>query len=49
VDLDQSMSLLEFSRRFPSVVPIDEVALVNQVPGPDSRLASGQQAKQITG
>jgi predicted Zn-dependent protease len=49
VDIDQAMSVREFSRRFPSVVPIEEVALVNQVQGPESSLTAGMGAKQITG
>jgi predicted Zn-dependent protease len=49
VDVDSSMTLREFSRRYPSVVPLEELALVNQLEGPESTLTPGTGAKQITG
>jgi len=48
VALDREMTLLDFSRRFPSVVPIEEVAIINQVEGPSSRLTPETGAKQVT-
>jgi predicted Zn-dependent protease len=48
VAIDREMSLLDFSERYPSVVPIEEVAIINQVEGPASRLAPDAEVKQVT-
>lgn len=42
----QAMTLNEFHRRYPSVVSLDEVALINQLE-PTTRLASGQLVKRV--
>ena len=39
----------EFARRFDSAVPPSTLALINQVPGPDSRLPAGLLVKRVVG
>jgi predicted Zn-dependent protease len=39
----------EFARRFDSAVPASTLALINQVPGPDSRLPAGLLVKRVVG
>jgi predicted Zn-dependent protease len=45
----QAMTLAQFQQRFPSVIPITELALINQVAGPDAQLAAGTSIKRVTG
>lgn len=47
VRLERNLTLAEFNRRYPSVVPLEEVAILNQVQGPESRLAAGTLAKRV--
>lgn len=45
--IDTAMSLEAFNGRFPSTVPLPELAVLNGVERAESRLAAGTQAKQI--
>ena len=47
VRLPQAMTLAEFNRRYPSAIPIDELAIINQVAGGSSTLPAGALAKRI--
>jgi len=47
VRITQSMTLAEFNRRFPSVIPIAELAIINQVATPETVLPSGMQVKRV--
>lgn len=47
VRLPASVTLAEFNRQHPSVVPIQELALINQVEGPSSLLAAGTLVKRV--
>lgn len=47
VRLPQAMTLAEFNRRYPSVIPIDELAIINQVANGSSTLPAGALAKHI--
>ncbi len=47
VRITQAMTLAEFQRRYPSVVPIGEVALINQVEGPTSTLPANTLVKRV--
>ncbi|HYH81532.1 MAG TPA: M48 family metalloprotease [Longimicrobium sp.] len=47
VRLPQAMTLAEFNRRYPSTIPIEELAIINQVPGATSTLPAGALAKRI--
>ena len=49
VRLDRAMTLDEFSRTYPSAVPIRELAILNQVTDPTSRLEAGTLVKRIPG
>jgi hypothetical protein len=41
------MTLAEFASRYPSTAPLEELALINQVAGGESRLAAGAEVKRI--
>ncbi len=47
--IDQAMTLAEFDRRFPSTIPIEELAVINQVSGPGATLRAGSSVKRIVG
>ncbi|HEX6069182.1 MAG TPA: hypothetical protein VFZ18_05145, partial [Longimicrobiaceae bacterium] len=47
VRLDRAMTLDEFNRRYPSTISIEELAIINQVEGPGTRLPAGSQVKRI--
>ncbi len=47
VALDRAMTLAEFARRYPSAVATDELAIIDQVSGPDAVLAAGRKWKRI--
>ncbi|HEV2149209.1 MAG TPA: M48 family metalloprotease [Longimicrobiaceae bacterium] len=47
VRLDRAMSLTEFNRRFPSVIPLEELALINQVVDVNAALPVGKLLKRI--
>ena len=49
VRLTQAMTLTEFNRRNPSVVPIEELALLNQVENAGSTLPTGTLVKRVIG
>jgi predicted Zn-dependent protease len=48
VTVPQAMTLAEFNQKYPSSVPIEQVALINELQ-PDGRIAAGQQVKRVTG
>lgn len=47
VRIAERMSLAEFNRRFPSTVPVAELAILNQVAGPESVLPAGTSVKRV--
>jgi predicted Zn-dependent protease len=47
VRLDRNLSLGEFNRIYPSVIPIERLALLNQVPNQDAALAAGTLVKRV--
>jgi predicted Zn-dependent protease len=49
VTLPQQMSLAEFAQRYPSTIPIAELAIVNQVEDSSKPLPAGTLVKQVTG
>ena len=49
VALQQSMTLAEFAQRYPSTIPLVELAIVNQVENPNSTLPAGTLVKQVSG
>jgi predicted Zn-dependent protease len=49
VTLRRAMTVAEFAREYDSPIPIEELALINQVEGPGSRLAAGTLVKRVIG
>jgi hypothetical protein len=49
VRVPRDMTVREFADQFPSTIPVEQVALINGVDGPTSRLEGGRLAKQVTG
>ena len=49
VKLDRDMSLTEFNQRYPSVVPLPELVLINGVHSEGSVISAGTLAKQVVG
>ena len=49
VKLSREMTLAQFDQQYPSTIPIEELAVINQVDGPDSPIPAGRQVKRVTG
>lgn len=49
VRLDRAMTLDEFNHRYPSSITIEELAIINQVEGAQSRIPAGTMIKRIRG
>lgn len=49
VRLDRAMTLSAFNQRYPSTIPIADLAIINQVDGANSMLAAGTYAKRVSG
>jgi predicted Zn-dependent protease len=49
IRLPRTMTLAEFARAYPSPIPIEELAVINQVQGSGSRFNAGALVKRITG
>jgi predicted Zn-dependent protease len=43
----QPMTLAEFNRRFPSVIEMDKLALINQLPGPEASIPARTAVKRV--
>ena len=49
VRLDRAMTLSAFNQRYPSTIPLAELAIINQVEGASSTMPAGTYAKRVTG
>jgi hypothetical protein len=49
VQVNQPMSLQQFNQRYPSTVPLAEVAVINGLSGPDADLRPGRTYKRVVG
>ena len=49
VTLPQAMTLSEFAQRYPSTIPVAELAIVNQIENPNATLPAGTRVKQVSG
>lgn len=49
VRIPQAMTLAEFNQRYPSVVPLTELAIINQVDDASSTLPAGSLVKRVQG
>ncbi|HEU4629133.1 MAG TPA: M48 family metalloprotease [Gemmatimonadaceae bacterium] len=47
VRITEPMTLAAFDRRYPSTVPLDELALINELSGPDATLEAGTMVKRV--
>jgi predicted Zn-dependent protease len=47
VRIEEAMTLAQFHQRFPSAVPIEELAIINQVAGATSTLPAGSFVKRV--
>jgi predicted Zn-dependent protease len=47
VQVPERMTVAQFHQRFPSVIPVAEVALINQLDGPDAVMPAGMRAKRV--
>jgi predicted Zn-dependent protease len=47
VRVPQAMTLAEFQRRYPSSIPIEELAMINQVAGAQTTLPTGSMVKRV--
>ena len=49
VKLSRQMTLEQFNAQYPSTVSVEELAIINQVEGPESVFPAGQTVKRVTG
>jgi len=49
VQIQQGMTMTQFNARFPSVIPIAELVVLNRVPTPESVVPAGTQLKRVVG
>ena len=47
--LPQAMTLNEFAQRYPSSIPVAELAIINQVESATTPIPAGTQLKQVAG
>jgi predicted Zn-dependent protease len=47
VRVPQAMTLTEFQRRYPSSIPVEELAVINQVSGPSATFPAGAMVKRV--
>jgi predicted Zn-dependent protease len=47
VRVTDPMTLAAFDQRYPSVISIEQLALINQLPGPGATIAAGTQVKRV--
>lgn len=49
VQVPEDMTLAQFNQRYPSEIDIAELALINQLTGPDQHIPAGTRMKQVVG
>lgn len=49
VKLPKEMTLAQFNAQWPSTIPIEELAIINEVDGADSAIPVGRTVKRVTG
>jgi predicted Zn-dependent protease len=49
VKLNRSMTLEQFNAQYPSSVPIEQVAIINELEGPSTTIPAGQTVKRVMG
>jgi predicted Zn-dependent protease len=49
VKLPREMTLQQFNAQYPSTIPIEQLAIINEVEGPESPIPAGRPLKRVTG
>jgi predicted Zn-dependent protease len=49
VKVPREMTLEEFNRQYPSTIPIEELAIINELEGPAATIPAGRPVKRVTG
>jgi predicted Zn-dependent protease len=49
VKLPREMTLAQFNQAYPSTVPIEQLAIINELEGPDSVIPRGRIVKRVVG
>jgi len=49
VKLNRSMTLEQFNSQYPSTIPIEELAIINEVQEPSTQLQAGRTVKRVVG
>ena len=49
VKVPREMTLQQFEQQYPSTIPIEELAIINQLEGPSSVIPAGRTVKRVTG
>jgi predicted Zn-dependent protease len=49
VRLNRSMTLEQFNAQYPSSIPIEQLAIINELEGPSASLPAGQTVKRVVG
>jgi predicted Zn-dependent protease len=49
IKLTKEMTLAQFNQQYPSTIPIEQLAIINEVEGPDTAIPVGRTVKRVTG
>ena len=49
IKLDRQMSLQQFNTQYPSSIPIEQLAIINEIEDPSTPLQAGRMVKRVTG
>jgi predicted Zn-dependent protease len=49
VRVDRQMTLDEFNRQYPSSIPVEELAIINELEGPAAAIPAGRYVKRVVG
>jgi hypothetical protein len=49
VKLDRGMTLQQFNAQYPSTIPIEQLAIINEVTDPSTVLPAGRMVKRVVG
>ena len=47
--LPREMTLAQFNQQYPSTIPIEELAIINELEGPESVIPRGRTVKRVVG
>jgi predicted Zn-dependent protease len=49
VKLSREMTLTQFNQQYPSTIPIEQLAIINELEGPESVVPRGRTVKRVVG